>query len=111
MTQNSKSNSIELIESPCFFYSRKKNHMNFVEKYYLLERIAQFIRQEKTGSLEEFASKCGIKNKDMLFDYIEILRQFAGRDNAKILYDRSRKTYYFSPWGKFTDFGFVADGC
>ena len=69
-----------------------------------------FIRQEKTGSLEEFASKCSVKNKDMLFDYIEALRQLMGRDNGKILYDRSRKTYYFSPRGKFTDFRFVADG-
>ena len=83
--------------------------MNFIEKYDLLERIALFIRQEKTGKLEEFAKKCGIENRDRLFDCIEILRQFTGREGGKILYDRNRKTYYFNPRGKFTDFKFIED--
>ena len=79
--------------------------MNFIERYDLLVRIAQFIQQEKTGSLEEFSRKCHIK-KDMLHDYIELLRQFAGRESAQILYDGERKTYYFTPRGKFNEFKF-----
>ena len=82
--------------------------MDHTDRQYILERIAQFIRQEKTGSLTEFAQKCNL-NRDTLFDYIDILRRFTGRESVKILYDRSRKTYYFSPSGKFTDFKFIRD--
>jgi len=40
--------------------------MNFIERHGLLARIAQFIRQEKTGSLREFAKKCDIKKTDYM---------------------------------------------
>ena len=82
--------------------------MRFITRYNKLASIAQYIRQEKTGSLEEFAKKCEIK-KDRLFDLIETLREFAGIEDAKILYDSYRKTYYFDPPGKFSDFKFIAD--
>ena len=80
--------------------------MNFIERHDRLARIAQFIRQEKTGTLEEFAQKCGIE-KDTLIDYINILRDFAARESAQILYDRYRKTYYFTPQGGFREFKFI----
>ena len=82
--------------------------MDFIERHDLLARVAQFIRQEKTGTLEKFAQKCNIQ-KDRLFDYIEILRQFTGRAGARIFYDKDRETYYFSPRGKFSDFKFIED--
>ena len=83
--------------------------MNFIERYDLLVRIAQFIRQEKTGTLEEFAKRCDMENKYIMHRQIEILREFAGRAKAKILYNNDKKTYYFSPRGKFSDFKFIED--
>jgi DNA-binding HxlR family transcriptional regulator len=55
--------------------------------------------------LEVFAQKCKIK-KRTLSNRIEMLREFAAIEDAEIPYDRERKTYYFSPRGKFTDFKF-----
>ena len=86
----------------------EKKNFTMIERYDKLASIAQYIRQEQTGSLKEFAQKCEIK-KDRLFDYIETLREFTGRDGTQILYDRIRNTYYFSPSGKFSDFKFIAD--
>jgi hypothetical protein len=99
-------------KSDCIFavqFKRNKNRMKFTEKLYSLEKIAQFIRQEKTGDPQNFATKCGL-SKDVLFDQIDILRQLAARNDAKILYDRNKKTYYFEPYGRFTDFKFAPDG-
>ena len=79
--------------------------MNISEKIDKLASIAYSIQIERTGSLEEFAKKCGMK-KDQLTDYIDTLRQFTGREGAKICYSRYRKTYYFDPPGKFSDFRF-----
>ena len=79
--------------------------MSNMEKHDRLERIAYFIQLEKTGSLREFAYKLEMK-KRTLSNQIDILRQFAAREDAEICYDRSRKTYYFEPHGKFTDFKF-----
>jgi len=79
--------------------------MNNAEKIDKLASIAYFIQIERTGSLDEFAKKCEMK-KDQLTDYIDILRQFTGREDAKICYSRSKKTYYFDPPGKITDFRF-----
>ena len=83
--------------------------MNFPEHHDCLIRIAQFIRQEKTGTPKELAERCGIDCEKTLLRQIEILRLFAARDFAEILYDRNRKTYYFNPPGKFTDFKFKED--
>ena len=82
--------------------------MNFIERCDNLVKIAQFIRKEKTGTLEEIAQKCNLK-KDAVHDHIEILRQFAARESAKILYDRDRRTYYFCPRGYFNGFDFITD--
>jgi len=79
--------------------------MNFIGMSDRLARIAYFIQLERTGNLVEFAQKCEMK-KYTLVDYINILKDFAAREDAKILYDRGRKTYYFDPPGKFTDFKF-----
>jgi len=79
--------------------------MNSVEIYNNLARIAYFIQLEETGSLKEFAQKCEIK-KRTLSNRIEMLREFTAIEDAEILYDGERKTYYFSPRGKFTDFKF-----
>ena len=46
--------------------------MNFIERYDLLVRIAQLSNKRKQ-EFEEFSRKCHIK-KDMLHDYIEVLR-------------------------------------
>ena len=83
--------------------------MNYIERSDNLAWIAQFIRQEKTGNPKEFAERCNLNSKDALFTQIEILRQFAARDGAEILYDKNRKTYYFCPSGKFIDFKFRED--
>ena len=82
--------------------------MTFIERYDKLASIAQYIRQEETGNLEEFAQTCEMK-KDRLFDYIEILRGFTGKEDVEILYDKDRRTFYFSPRGKFSDFKFIVD--
>ena len=82
--------------------------MDFTERHDNLARIAQFIRQEKTGSPKEFAKRCNLDSKETLSRQIDILRQLAARESAEILYDRERKTYYFSPPGKFSDFKFIA---
>ena len=79
--------------------------MNFIERHDRLARIAQFIKWEQTGTLEEFAQKCGMK-KDAMVDYINILKDFAAREGAEILYNKHKKTYYFDPPGKFIDFKF-----
>ena len=79
--------------------------MNFIERYDTLTKIALHIRQENTGSLEELAQKCKIE-KRTLSNLIDILRQLAARESAKIFYDRDKNSYYFSPCGKFTDFEF-----
>jgi hypothetical protein len=68
--------------------------------------MAYFIQIEKTGSRQEFANKYGM-TKDALGDYINILKDFTVTKGAQILYDKGRKTYYFDPPGKFTDFKFV----
>jgi hypothetical protein len=83
--------------------------MNFIERHNSLAKIAQFIRQEKTGGSKEFARKCNLNSIDTLFNQIDILRQFAAIEDAEILYDKNRKTYYFSPSGKFTNFRFKED--
>ena len=80
--------------------------MNFIERYENLARIAQFIRQEKTGTPKEFAEKCNLDCEKTLLRQIDILRQFTAIEDAEILYDKNRKTYYFEPHGKFTDFKF-----
>ena len=74
--------------------------MFFLERLENLERIAQFIRQERTGDAKDFARRCGL-SKDALFDQIDNLRQILAKDEVKIRYDRGRKTYYFEPRGKF----------
>ena len=83
--------------------------MNFLEKYENLARIARLIRQEATGNPKDFAKRCNLNSKDVLFDQIDILRQLAAKESAEILYDRYRETYYFSPPGKFSDFEFIKD--
>ena len=80
--------------------------MNFQEQYDCLAKIARLIQQGKTGTPKELAERCGIDCEKTLLRQIEILRQIAARDFAKILYDRDRKTYYFDPPGKFMDFRF-----
>jgi len=79
--------------------------MNFMEKYDKLVSIAYFIQSEKTGSLDNFAKRCEIE-KRTLSNLIDTLRQFTGRNGAEIRYNRDRKTYYFDPPGKFTNFEF-----
>jgi len=74
--------------------------MIFLERLESLERVAQFIRQERTGDARDFARKCGI-SKDALFDQIDNLRQILVKEEVKIGYDRGRKTYYFEPRGQF----------
>ena len=80
--------------------------MNFQEQYDCLARIARLIQQGKTGTPKELAERCGIGCEKTLLRQIEILRLFAARDFAQILYNRDKKTYYFDPPGKFTDFKF-----
>jgi len=80
--------------------------MNHIERQDSLEYIANKIRQGNTGSLDEFAQTCQL-TKDALFDRIEVLRQYTGRESVKILYDKDKKTYYFSQPGKFSDFKFI----
>jgi len=81
--------------------------MNSAEKIDKLASVAYEIQKGQTGNLEEFAKKCELK-KDRLFDYIDILRQFTGREGGKIRYSKDRRTYYFDPPGKFIDFKFKA---
>ena len=83
--------------------------MNFAERYDKIASIAQFIRQERTGNPKEFAKRCNLDTEKTLLRYIDTLRQFTGRDGAEIFYDRYRKTYYFDPPGKFSDFKFIKD--
>ena len=80
--------------------------MNEIERQHRLEWIAYIIQIENTGSLDEFAHRCNME-KRTLSNKIDVLRQYTGIAWAKILYDRERKTYYFSPKGKFTTFEFV----
>jgi hypothetical protein len=80
--------------------------MNFIDRLDKLEEIAWFIKFEKTGNLNDFATECGL-TKDALFDQIEILRQLAARESVEIIYDRRRETYYFNPRGYFVDFKFI----
>jgi len=84
--------------------------MTFIEKYHQLESIAYFIQLEQTGCRKEFANKYGI-TEDAMNDYINILRDFTTKEDAKILYDKDRKTYYFYPQGKFTSFKFKEIYC
>ena len=80
--------------------------MTHIEKQHRLEWIAYLIQDETTGSLGEFAKKCEIEKRTMS-NLIDILRQYTGIAGAKILYDKERKTYYFTPKGKFTSFKFI----
>ena len=79
--------------------------MTFIQQYNKLASIAYDIQLRETGSLKKFAQKCGL-SKRTLSNQIDILRQFAALNDAKILYSRKKNTYYFSPLGKFTDFAF-----
>jgi hypothetical protein len=83
--------------------------MDFVERHDRLAKMALLIRLENTGNPHEFAKKCNLNSVDALFDQIDILRQLTGRESAKILYDKYRRTYYFYPKGKFRDFKFIED--
>ena len=94
-----------------FFLLPKKSkyRMNFAERYDKIASIAQFIREENTGNPKEFAKKCHLDSEKTLLRLIDTLRQFTGRDDAEIRYNRDRKTYYFDPPGKFSDFKFIKD--
>jgi predicted DNA-binding transcriptional regulator YafY len=81
--------------------------MNKIESQQRLEWIAYIIQQGRTGTPAEFAKKCNIGSEKTLLRQIEILREFASIAGTKILYDREKKTYYYDPPGKFTDFKFV----
>ena len=83
--------------------------MDFLDRYDRLIRIAQYIRQKGTGTPQELAKKCEIDSEKTLLRQIDILRLFAIRKGADILYNRNRKTYYFEPPGKFTYFEFIKD--
>jgi hypothetical protein len=83
--------------------------MKHTERQDLLIKMAKFIRQERTGNPEEFARKCGMKSKDILFYHINILRELVERDGVRIVYDRDLRTYCFSPRGQLSDFKFIKD--
>ena len=83
--------------------------MNFIERYDKLASIAQLIRQGNTGNPKEFAKRCHLDTEKTLLRLIDTLREFTGRNGAKIGYDRDRKTYYFDPNGKFSNFEFKKD--
>jgi len=79
--------------------------MKHIEKQQRLEWLAYLIQLEETGSVEELACKCEMEKRTVA-NLIETLRQCAAIADAEILFDKDRKTYYFSPKGKFTDFKF-----
>ena len=81
--------------------------MNHIEKQHCLEWIAYLIQNENTGTPKELVQRCNLDSEKTLSRLIDILRQYTGIADAKNLYDRERKTYYYEPKGKFTDFKFV----
>ena len=88
---------------------------NYLDRHDLLLKIADYIRKEHTGNLEQFARELNLPkdklyddiSRDRLHDYIETLRLFLAREFVEILYDRKRNTYYFEPSGRLTGFKFI----
>ena len=81
--------------------------MNFIENLDRLAKMARLIRSERTGTPEEFAKKCNFSSMDSFYYQMDILRQLAGKADAKIIYEQDIKTYCFSPRGKFSNFEFI----
>ncbi|TDQ31462.1 HTH domain-containing protein [Zeaxanthinibacter enoshimensis] len=64
--------------------------MRTIKNLERLERLHSLIEQEKTGSPTELAERLHISVR-LLYHLIEQLRDY----HAPILYDRSRKTYFY----------------
>jgi len=65
--------------------------MKFLEKLQVIERVDQLIRMKATGSPEALAEKLNVSRR-CVYDIINVMK----RMDAPILYNTSRKSYYYS---------------
>jgi len=65
--------------------------MKFIEKLQVIERVDQLIRRKATGSPEALAEKLNVSRR-CVYDIINVMK----RMDAPILYNASRKSYYYS---------------
>lgn len=64
--------------------------MNTIKTLERLQRIHSLIENECTGSPYELANKMNVSERS-IYNLIEYLRDF----EARVAYDRGRKTYYY----------------
>lgn len=64
--------------------------MKALEQLERLQRMNQLIKNERTGTPEEFAGKLGISRRQ-LYSYIESIKDMG----ADIGYSKNRRTFYF----------------
>ena len=68
----------------------------FINTYYKVLEIIQHIKNENTGTPEEFRKNLSLSKKQ-LYNYLNILGNF----NCFVKYSRKRNTYYFTNNCKF----------
>lgn len=71
--------------------------MEFIKFYFYIEQLDLLIRQEHTGTANEFAKKLGVSERT-LRNHLQQLREL----NICIVYDRYKKTYRYSSKGNIT---------
>lgn len=64
--------------------------MNFIKQIERIQRINNYIYNEKTGRPDEFAKRMGV-SKRQLYNILEMLKDF----DAPIRYDRNRETFFY----------------
>ena len=69
--------------------------MEFIKFYTYIEQLDSLIRQEHTGTANEFAKKLGVSERT-LRNHLQQLREL----NICIEYDRYKKTYRYSSKGR-----------
>jgi len=77
--------------------------MEFLKFNTYIQQLDSFIRQERTGTAEEFADKLGVSERT-LQNHLQQLREL----NVSIVYDHCKKTYRYPQKGRIT-FGFTPD--
>ena len=77
--------------------------MEFIKLNNYVELLDSLIRQESTGTAEEFAQKLGVSERT-LRNHLQQLRELG----IEIVYDYNRKTYRYTSKGRIT-FGFTPE--
>jgi len=71
--------------------------MQFIKLNAYIEQMDSLIRQERTGTAEEFARKLGVSERT-LQNHLQQLREIG----VQVIYDFSRRTYKYAEKGRLS---------